>query len=169
MVNLEPTGFWFDEFAEIDKANWEFMAFGTGALWIGNDGTVRHIPLNEINSSGAQAAVAEEQFAPAAEPGLVLGTVTRPNGKTQNVVSAKAAIADKSEFGVIDAMAPNARLDILIQTAIEYRRDNPGAPVRATELAVNEVLQLRKDNAELQKVRDKVRKLGALIGWAVSL
>lgn len=79
----------------------------------------------------------------------------------EEIVSSQAVLNAKGAYGAIDTLAPNARLDVLIQTARAYRESYPDATVRATELAVNEVLRLRKEteakNRELVTIRAQWR------------
>lgn len=74
------------------------------------------------------------------EPGSerILGYV----GK-EPVINTQAVLAATGPFGAIDALDPGARLRQLMETAVNFRNQYPSAPVRATELAVNEVLKLR--------------------------
>jgi hypothetical protein len=72
---------------------------------------------------------------------------------TQEVVSTKAILDAKGPFGAIDALDPGARLRVLIETAQKFRADNPDAPKRASELAVDEVLRQRDEITQLQRVR----------------
>jgi hypothetical protein len=108
----------------------------------------------------------EAKFEPAAEgdrPAL-LGKIG-----TQEVVSTKAILDAKGPFGAIDALDPDARLRVLIETAQKFRYDNPDAPVRAPELAVNEVLRLRKIEAglrqELSDLKSRVGRLRDSLFW----
>lgn len=62
------------------------------------------------------------------------------------VINTQAVLNAKGPFGAIDALDRSARLRVLIETAKNFRRNNPDAPVRAAELAVNEVLWLREQS-----------------------
>jgi hypothetical protein len=76
--------------------------------------------------------------------------VVHKDNDGNDVVSTKSVIDAKGPFGAIDTLDPGARLRVLIETAQTFRAANPDAPVRATELAVNEVLRLRGEVAGLK-------------------
>jgi hypothetical protein len=91
-----------------------------------------------------------EKFEPAAEgerPAL-LGRLG-----TREVVSTTAVLGAEGPFGAIDTLDPGARLRVLIESARNFRAQNPDAPKRASELAVDEVLRQRDEITQLQRVR----------------
>jgi hypothetical protein len=55
-----------------------------------------------------------------------------------------------------DMVSDSARLDVLIDTARAFRSQNPQAPKKAAELAVDEILRLRRLETNLRTDKERL-------------
>lgn len=74
------------------------------------------------------------------------------------IVSTQAVLNATGAYGAIDTLAPGQRLQVLIDTAIGFRKQNPNLPKRAAELAVDEVLRLRDRLAEEREWSERSKR-----------
>lgn len=99
-------------------------------------------------------------------PDLDKPTVRKPDdrkdvvartGGGEEIVSTQAVLNAKGPFGAIDTVAPGARLQMLIDSAQNFRATYPQAPKRQLEVAIDEVVRLRAveraKNGELETLR----------------
>lgn len=138
---------------EIRKATDDLLAFGSGVLFLHNDGTARHIPLSDIKFELDAPDVGDPT------------RIVHKDNAGNDVVSTASILNAPGQFGAIDTLDPNARLNLLIETARTFRLQHPDTvkyPVRAPELAVNEVLRQRKVISELN---DKVLAADTVVSF----